>query len=252
MSDFETVDFTVFSCLIAWVLTCDACTIQPPTFVLLKGKKFNGPKNCSIMHILIVEDHLVSALGIELLLKGHFNGVHVEIASNGKECLHALRSKNFDLVVLDLVLPGTDTTSLIQTILQNPNTKILALTSLKDEVFAQVYLQLGIHGYLNKHAGAENILLAVNTVLSDNLFIPSSAIKNIQNLKQNPFSKLSKREMELVLQLLEGKSTTEASKIMSIASNSTSTLKARALKKLGVDNVVDLLKKFDEYYKTNG
>lgn len=201
------------------------------------------------MNILIVEDHFVSALGVELLLKREFETVEIEIAGNGQECLHALRSTVFDLVILDLLLPDTDTAGLIQNILLHANTKILALTGLKDEVFAQRYLQLGVHGYVNKHSAKDNVLLAVKTVLSGNLFIPASAIKKPENVNQNPFSKLSKREMEVILQLLEGKSTAQASKIMAIASNSASTLKARAFKKLGVDNVVDLSKKYDEYHK---
>lgn len=197
------------------------------------------------MNFLIVEDHFVSAIGVELILERHFNAATIQIAEDGKACLLALRKSEFDLVILDLLLPETDTGNLIHFILtEKRKTKILIQSSLSAEVYAQRYLQMGVTGFISKQSNEELLVLAVKTVLSGNTFVPDIILKStfLPKPHQNPFGLLSNREIELVTHLLDGKSMKAACKIMTIESNSGSTLKTRAFKKLGVDNLPDLIK----------
>jgi len=197
------------------------------------------------MNILIIEDHLITAYGINMTLSAEFTHAVIEQAADGESATELLKIKNFELIVLDIMLPNTDALALMTNIARMaPKSKVLVFTASNVATFASKYFQLGAHGMLYKGSGAEDLILAVKTILRGHNFVPSSIIKSIDtDIKhiKNPFKSLSIRELELMEQLLSGKHQRDIAAIMNIAQNTISTLKSRIFLKLNISNMVQLI-----------
>lgn len=197
------------------------------------------------MNILIVEDHPITAIGYEVLLKRHYKEVHVHIEHRGTDALAYLSKHDVQLVVLDLLLPKTDTHALLHQIRQgNKNTRVLVASGCSEKVYAQRYIAAGAHGFVHKSADDDTFILAVRTVLSGYAFIPKQTVDDDGAMQKNgcedPFKRLSTRELEVLNHILCGLSIKQISEIMHLQQSTIATQKSRILEKLGVTSLVDL------------
>jgi DNA-binding NarL/FixJ family response regulator len=193
--------------------------------------------------ILIIEDHFVSAIGMEMIIKQHFKGYSVEIVANGKEGIEKLRSENFQLLILDLFLPETDTHAFVYKIKQLiPEIKILVYSSGPEKIYGPVYKMAGVNGFVSKNDGEEGLLLAIKSVLANKLFFDINALStHFMNSKVNgnPFNTLSPRETEILSHILKGKSIGTIANDLNLQMSTISTMKMRLFRKLNVANVMD-------------
>lgn len=197
-----------------------------------------------MQEILIIEDHFVTAIGMEMIIKQNFEGISVDITSDGKQGLEKLHQQNYQLLILDLFLPETDTHALVYKIKKlYPNLKILVYSSGPEKIYGSIYKTLGANGYLSKNDGAEVIVLAIKVVLSNRVFFDIDAQKNSSILKDgesgNPFNSLSVRETEVLSHLLQGKAVGTIANDLHLQVSSISTMKMRIFKKLNVTNTID-------------
>ncbi|MCH8490944.1 MAG: response regulator transcription factor [Oceanicaulis sp.] len=200
---------------------------------------------------LIIEDHTVTALGLEFLLRKNFEIDAIEKFNSGKGVVERIKDVSFDLIFLDILLPKTDTQALASQILaKRPDVRILAHSSCDEEVYALPYLRLGLKGFVSKIAGDQEILLAVKTVLSGNVFLSNNSLLqhlSSSNTFENPFKSLSNRELEVLNQLLTGKGIKEISALMNLGSSTIATQKARIFEKLRINNLLELYQLANQY-----
>lgn len=206
------------------------------------------------MNVLIIEDHPITAMGIEQVFDDHFDSAKIHFAINGKEAIQKLNSMPFKVIVMDIVLPETDTHALLfETLRIQPDSKILIHSNYQDEIYAMPYISMGASGYLNKSSSELDFVQAIKLVMAGQLVLSQQVMRKNMNHKTNsanlgsPFQKLSKRELEFFNHLIKGDSIKDISTVMHIEPSTSATLKKRMMKKLGVTGMVELIKVADEF-----
>src|SRR5690606_22908379 len=119
----------------------------------------------------------------------------------------------------------------------------LIFSAYEEQHYAMRYIRAGANGYLNKNGEEEEIIYAVNEVLSKGEYVSEELrdiIKELDKKKVNPLEELSERELEIAKFLVDGVTNLEISNRLSIHMSTVSTYKMRIFKKLDIDNVVCL------------
>lgn len=199
------------------------------------------------MKILIADDHGVVRQGVSLMLRDAFDTIEIEQADSFYETLNLVKDNEFDLLMLDINLPGGDNVSMIEDVrgLQE-NLRILMFSAYEEDQYGLRYLQAGAQGYLNKLSSEEKILEGVRAVLNGGIYFGSSvdaeALKDV-----NPLDTLSAREMEIAGMLVKGEGNLEIANKLGIGMSTVSTYKSRIFEKMGVTNIVTMAEKYWHY-----
>ena len=204
------------------------------------------------LKLLYVEDDQEIIEDIDYFLKRHFN--KIIIAQDGEEAFNYFEEKKPDMVILDINIPGGKTTEMI-TEIRNvlPEVKILMFSAHEEESYALRYIHTGADGYLNKLSGEENIVEAVKSIMDYGKYLTDEIIDKLNDstlMKEplNPFDKLSKREVEIVKLLVKGEGNLEISNGLGIQMSTVSTYKNRVFEKLRLNNLVELIEKYNLYH----
>ncbi|MBX2925235.1 MAG: response regulator transcription factor [Chitinophagaceae bacterium] len=200
--------------------------------------------------ILIAEDHDIVRVGINFLLKDLFGDVQLTEATTFKELLNQLDKGIYDLLILDINIPGGDNIHMVETIrYRSTHIPILVLSSYDEKTHAIRYLKAGANGYVQKDTRPEEIKHAIKMVMSGEAYASDSLQQNLlKSLYSRPAQShllklLSDREIEIVKLLARGLSPSEIKNLLNIQLSTISTYKARIFEKLGVSNVVKLVEK---------
>ncbi|MEG4809861.1 response regulator transcription factor [Microcoleus sp. F8-D3] len=173
------------------------------------------PKTSQLKTILIVEDDPMMQLGLQHILNNQPHLTVVAQAVNGNEAVSAALQHQPDIALMDIDLPGIDGIAAAQQIRAAlPHTRILMLTHHSNPTQVMAALSSGAHGYCVKGTNAEQLLAAITTVQEGGSYLdPKIADCVLQNLKTplpesyaNDDIKLTEREMQVLQQLVEGKS----------------------------------------------
>lgn len=213
----------------------------------------------NILNVLIADDHAIVRYGTGLLVKELLPNGNVHEAANFQQMLELLEQNRFDLLILDVNIPGGNNLQMIDVIrLRQPNVKILVFSGYSEQMFAIRYLQAGANGYLMKDSARTELKTAIQTVLNNEIYtsteIKQQLLSSITEKKQtasNPLHSLSDREAEVMQQLIKGSSTAAIAKALNLQISTVSTYKARVFEKLGVNNIVDLVEKVRLYTNTS-
>ncbi len=195
---------------------------------------------------LLVDDHVVVRSGIKLLLLEIFKPAEIYEAADGEGVLEKLKEHTFDLIILDIQMPKTDTISLMEIIHQQyPDVKVLVFSMSAEKIYAKRFLKAGAKGFVSKESPLEEIIKAVNQILNDRRYISDSladflADESLTSKTDNPFNRLSAREFEIASMLLSGGTISSISKSINIRVSTVGTHKTRLFDKLGVVNLLEL------------
>lgn len=195
---------------------------------------------------LLVDDHVVVRSGIKVLLSEIYKPAEIHEAFDGESTLEKLRGYSYDLIMLDIQMPNTDTLGLMKIIHQDyPTARVLIFSMSAENIYAKRFMKAGAYGFISKESPLEEITRAINLILNDRRYISESLIDklaedSLSGNPGNPFDKLSPKEFEIVSLLLSGKTLTDISHTLNIHTSTTGTHKARLFEKLGVSNVLEL------------
>lgn len=205
--------------------------------------------------ILIVEDHAIVRMGIDFLITDMFQQVDVQQAASFTLALTLLQKSKFDLIILDINIPGGEHSRMINSIRAiQENARILVFSGSEEEIYALHYLHAGANGFLSKGSSEDEYKVAITAVINDGKYISSKVqqmmVQNILDNKyvsSNPLEDLSKRELEVMHLLVQGKWTKEIATILDLKETTISTYKSRIFEKLEVTNVIEMFKKLELY-----
>lgn len=195
---------------------------------------------------LIVDDHVVIRTGIKFLLFEKFKAGQIDEAFDGESAIAQLGANSYDMVIMDVQMPNTDTYKLMEFVHKEyPSLKVLVYSMSSEKIHAKRFMKLGAMGFLSKEAPLEEITRAFDTVLSNKKYISQSiaailADDSYTGKTENPFDDLSKREFEITQLLLSGQTLTEISQTLNIQTSTVGTHKQRLFEKLGVTNLLEL------------
>lgn len=206
-------------------------------------------------NFLLVDDHVVVRSGIKALLSEIYDPAEVHEAADGNATIELLKSNHYDLVILDIQMPDTDTLGLMKFIHEkHQEVKVLIFSMGSESIFAKRFLKAGAMGFVSKDSPLSDITNAINAILNNKKFMSEElmdrlAQDSIYGRPVNPFDKLSPKEFEIASLLLSGKTVTGISKSLSIHTSTVGTHKARLLEKLEVTNVLELSELAKAYLK---
>ena len=195
---------------------------------------------------LLVDDHMVVRSGIKNILADIYNPSEIYEAANGESAEEKLKERSYDLIMLDIQMPGTDTLGLMEYInITYPDAKVLMFSMSAENIYARRFMKAGAYGFISKESPLEEITRAISVILNGKKYISESLAEKLaedsfSGKSGNPFNELSPREFEIVTLLLEGKTVTEISHALNIQTSTVGTHKARLFEKLGVDNILKL------------
>jgi two-component system invasion response regulator UvrY len=195
--------------------------------------------------ILLVDDHAVVREGYRRLLERRPD-LRVEAeAGSAEEALQRLRERSFDVIVLDLSLPGMSGIELTGRILQRqPQARILAFSMHRDPLFAAQALRAGALGYVTKSSSPDVLIQAVyriaagEKVLSPDI-APDIALTLLQG-ERNPVEQLSAREFEILRLLLDGLDAERIGAILNLSPKTVQNGHYQIKAKLGVKSDIEL------------
>ena len=200
-----------------------------------------------MIRILIADDHPFVRRGVKQVLTDEFPGVVIGEASTAPELLELAGKHPWNLVVLDLTMPGRDGLDALHELKSRcPDTPVLVLSMHPEDQFAVRVLRAGAAGYLTKESIPEELVQAVRKIMTDGKYIrPSVADLLATQLQQGdanqpPHVRLSDREFQVLGLIANGKSVTHIAEELSLSVKSVSTYRARIVEKLHLKSTADL------------
>ncbi|KPM32379.1 DNA-binding response regulator, LuxR family [Croceitalea dokdonensis DOKDO 023] len=200
-----------------------------------------------MIHVLIADSHPIVRLGIKQVLNSTSELKVIGDASTTTELFEALDKVTPDVVMLEMDIPEINGIATLRKIKQEyPDTKVLMYSGQSEDVYALSTIRAGAFGYLSKTADVDYIISAIKKVAEGNMFITNELAQRLafDEGTQKPrrfFRKLSTREVEVLKLLASGKRNKEVAEGLNLNEKTVSTYKARLMRKLNVDNLVDLL-----------
>lgn len=207
--------------------------------------------------ILITDDHDIVRLGASIVIKETIPDAVIYQATDFKETLKLLKDRKYEMLLLDINMPGGNNIRMIQDVLSiQPDVKILVFSSYEENIYALRYLQAGASGYIHKNSTKEDLKNAIKSVLKkgrymspevSNLYLETLTAGKSSQVSANPLNLLSNREMDVAKLLVKGLSIAEVSKTLGLKNSTISTYKTRIFEKLQVENIRELIEKFRLY-----
>lgn len=200
-----------------------------------------------MIRVCVADDHEVVRCGIRQILGASPDIRVVDEAATGEELMMKSRSKNWDVVLLDLSMPGQGGLETIRQIKsQFPRLPVLVLTMHSEDQYAVRAIKLGASGYLTKESVPLKLLDALRVVASGSRYItPALADRLAAEVGSGgsglPHESLSSREYQVFLMISKGRSVTQIAAELGLSAKTISTNRARILRKMGVGNNAELV-----------
>ena len=199
-----------------------------------------------MIKILIADDHEIIRTGLKKYIESILPHSEIDEAIDGDTAYEKIKHSIYNLMILDVNMPDTDSFGLINNIFAiRPDANILIFSMNAEDVYARKFMQLGVKGYISKASSTAEIGKAINNVLNNKHYI-SENLRNtfadevLGKKKANPFDHFSSREFEIVQHLVRGESVGEISKTLNLHTSTIGTHKARKLKKMDCKNIIEL------------
>jgi len=201
-----------------------------------------------MIQLLIVDDHEMIRNGLDALLSDEIDLIVAGFATDGAEAIAKCQAMEIDVVLMDIMMPGMDGVEATASITRkHPDTKVLAVTINEQGRYIKEALKAGASGYILKHSGKDEILTAVRTVASGKPYFSGDVLTRISDefakggtTRNNPL--LTKKEAEVLRLISLEFSNQEMADHLDCGMRTVDTHKRNLIKKLGVKNVVGLVK----------
>lgn len=201
-----------------------------------------------MIRVLIADDHAILREGLKQILSACSDIVVGGEAGNGMEALKILREGKWNVLILDMSMPGRSGIELIRQIrTEHPKLPILILSMHKEDQYAVRTLKAGASGYLSKDSASSQLVAAIRKVSGGGIFInPEMAEKLALSLRPEsdalPHTLLSDREYQVFLLLTQGLSISAIADNLNLSIKTASTHKTHIMQKMNAGNLVTLIK----------
>jgi DNA-binding NarL/FixJ family response regulator len=198
------------------------------------------------MKILIADDHSVVREGLKLILKGLNIISLIDEAKEGHEAFDKIVSGIFDLVILDISMPGLSGLDILKALkARNFKANILILSIYPQGQYAIRALELGASGYISKNSAPEELAIAIKKTSAGEKYISSDIVGKLVSNIQQPDDKasherLSERELQIMILLAKGTSIIEIGKQLFISEKTVSAHRSHLLEKMEMKSNTEL------------
>jgi DNA-binding NarL/FixJ family response regulator len=198
--------------------------------------------------VLVVDDHAIIRDGLRKILADTDDLIVSGEAASGQAALDKVRERNWDLLILDLSMPGKSGLELLKLIkAERPHLPVLIFSMHSEEQYAVRAIRAGAAGYLSKEGDAELLLPAIRKVVSGGFFINSKVAELLATDVSStahvmPHTLLSNREYEVFIRIVRGLTLTAISDEFSLSIKTVSTHKSHILFKMNLSSQADLVR----------
>jgi two-component system invasion response regulator UvrY len=199
-----------------------------------------------MIRILVVDDHTVVREGIKQILAGQEDMFVEDEAESGQEALNKLTKKNYDLILLDISMPGRSGLEILEEIkLKQPKLPVLILSMHPEEQYAVRTLRAGAAGYLTKASAPQELISAIRKVARGGKYVTASLAEKLAfeldaGAEKPRHEKLSNREYQVMLMLASGQSVTEVAEELCLSAKTITTYRTRILEKMDMKKNAEL------------
>jgi DNA-binding NarL/FixJ family response regulator len=195
-----------------------------------------------MLRILIADDHEIVRKGLNNVLMETLQPVKVEEARNGQEAMSKVLKGEYDLVVLDMKMPGKSGLDVLKEIRQHrPKLPVLILSMHPEEQFAIRAIRAGAAGYLTKECAGDELVLAIRKALKGERYISGSLAQilagELDSDSEKPLHEiLSDREYQVMLMIASGKTVGAIAKELCLSVKTISSYRTNILLKTRMKN----------------
>jgi two-component system invasion response regulator UvrY len=199
-----------------------------------------------MIKIMIVDDHAIVREGLKQIVRQTDDMEVVAEAENGSDMLKILQEKTFDIVLLDISIPGRNGIDYLKDVKQlKPNLPVLILSMHPEEQFAMRALTAGAAGYLTKKSASRELIAAIRKVADGRKYVsPEFADKILMELDKDaekpPHKRLSDREFEVLRRIASGETISEIAEGLNLSVQTISTYRSRILDKMNLKTSAEL------------
>jgi DNA-binding NarL/FixJ family response regulator len=201
-----------------------------------------------VIRVVIADDHTIVREGLRQLLQAAGDFDVVGEARDGLEALQLARKLEFDVLLLDISMPGRSGMELIKQIRsERPRVRIMVLSMHQEYQYAVRAIRAGASGYLTKESASRELGTALRKVASGGAYITPEvaeqlALGAMPQSDAPPHTTLSDREFQVLRLLVSGSAVSEIAQTLNLSAKTVSTHKARLMQKLGVANPSELFR----------
>ncbi len=199
-----------------------------------------------MIKVLIADDHTVVRRGLKQILAETSDMVVEDEATNGIEVLEKVRNREFDVVVLDLSMPGKSGLEALRELKQDyPKLPVLILSMYSEDQYAVRMLKAGAAGYLSKEDASEELVNAIRKAFAGGKYVsPSVAEKLAAHIdtqsEKSPHEILSDREHQVMCMIASGKTPMQIANELVLSVKTISTYRTRILEKMSMKTNAEL------------
>jgi len=203
-------------------------------------------RRSAVIEILIADDHPVVREGLKQIVAEASDIVIKDEAGDGNEVLNKVRSGHWDVIVLDVSMPGTGVLDILKRIrTECPGLPVLILSMYPENLYAVRLLRAGASGYLTKESAADQLVEAIRKVAAGGKYVsPALAEQLVVGLDLDfdgpPHETLSDREFQVLCLIASGMTLTEIADKLSLSVKTISTYRARILEKMNMKSNAEL------------
>ena len=200
-----------------------------------------------MVRVLIADDHAIVRRGLIEILTREMTDVVCAEAENAQQALAHARSHDWDVVILDVTMPGRSGIDALADLRQaRPKLPVLVLSMHAEDQYGKRVLKAGAAGYMNKDSAPEELVKAVRKVLAGGRYV-SPALAEVLALDlgrgadQPVHEKLSVRELEVLRMIASGKTISQIAEVLHLGVTTVSTYRARILEKMNMKTSAELM-----------
>jgi two-component system, NarL family, response regulator NreC len=196
-----------------------------------------------MINLVVAEDHNCLIDGIKLLLDSREDIRFVGYANNGAELCELVKQKRPDVIVTDIRMPVMDGITATREILRlHPDTRIIAFTMFGQDEAVRQMLDAGAFGYVLKNSTLQDLLAAIRTVARGEHWYDPNIVVPASHRNEKPKGLLSKRQLEILHLIAEGKTNQEIADILSLGKTTVETHRKNMIRILNLRGAGELLR----------
>lgn len=200
-----------------------------------------------MIRALIADDHAIVRRGLKEILMRELETVTCGEAENAQEALAQVRAQDWDIVILDITMPGPSGLDVLKDLKSvRPKLPVLVLSMHPEDQYGKRVLKAGASGYMNKESAPEELIKAIRKVLAGGHYVsPVLAETLAASLNQDGgrpvHETLSDREFEVLRKLASGKTVGQIAADLRLSVTTVSTYRARMLEKMNMSTTAELM-----------
>ncbi|MBS3757282.1 MAG: response regulator transcription factor [Desulfobacterales bacterium] len=199
-----------------------------------------------MFRIFIADDHAVVREGLKQIISEVSDMRVVEESDNGFDVVSYVEMNPYDVIVLDITMPGPNILDLIKELRQKkPRLPILVLSIHPEEQYAVRVLRAGASGYLTKESAPDELVSAIRKVANGGKYVSAALAEKIlftlgTNEEQMPHDNLSDREYQALCMIASGKTVKSIAEELNLSEKTVSTYRTRVLQKMGMKSNAEI------------